>query len=114
LRSAPGVDGSNKEIRITKTTKFGRKLSVSLLSQSLNHFRDSNIKLNKWYNKKVEIECHKRGKIRMGLCRKVFAEIYQMLKKREYHYCRDVRNHSKKMNEYDLFLKRNILFQKTA
>lgn len=114
LRSAPGVDSSNEEIRITKTTKHGRKLSVSLLSQSLNHFRDSNIKLNKWYNKKVVIELQKRGKIRMGLCRKVFAEIYQMLKKGEYHYCRDVKNHIKKMNEYDSFLKNNILFKKSA
>ena len=114
LRSAPGVDSSNEEIRITKTTKHGRKLSVSLLSQSLNHFRDSNIKLNKWYNKKVDIQSHKRGKIRMGLCRKVFAEIYQMLKKREYHYYRDIKNHLKKMNEYDLFLKNNILFKKSA
>lgn len=114
LRSAPGVDSSNEEIRITKTTKFGRKLSVSLLSQSLNHFRDSDIKLNKWYKKKVEVESHKRGKIRMGLCRKVFAEIYQMLKKGEYHYCRDAKNHSKKMNEYDSFLKTNILFKEIA
>ena len=114
LRSAPGVDSSNEETRITKTTKFGRKLSVSLLSQSLNHFRDNDLRLMKWYNKKVEVEFHKRGKIRMGLCRKVFAEIYQMLKKREYHYYRKIKNHLKKMNEYDLFLERNILFKKIA
>jgi transposase len=114
LSSAPGVDNSNEETRITKTTKFGRKLSVSLLSQSLNHFRDANIKLNRWYNKKVEVESHKIGKIRMGLCRKVFAEIYQMLKKGEYHYYRDIKNHSNKMREYDDFLKSCNLFNKIA
>ena len=106
LRSAPGVDSSNNLIRITKTTKFGRKLSVTFLSQSLNHFRDSNEKLNRWYNKKVEIQKHKKGKIRMGLCRKVFSEIYQMLKKEEYHYWRNEVNHKKKMEEYDRLLEK--------
>jgi len=105
LRSAPGVDSSNTQTHITKTTKFGRKLAVVLISQSLNHFRDSNEKLGKWFIKKVDIQGQKRGKIRMGLCRKVFAEIYQMLKKEEYHYWRDENNHLKKMKEYDNFLK---------
>ena len=105
LRSTPGIDSSNDTVRVTRTTKYGRKLSVTLLSQSLNHFRDSNEKLNRWYRKKVEIEKHKNGKIRMGLCRKVFTEIYQMLKKEEYHYWRDEVNHKKKMGEYDNLLK---------
>ena len=109
LRSAPGVDSSNDSTRITKTTRFGRKLSVTFLSQSLNHFRDSNKKLNRWYNKKVEIQKHKKGKIRMGLCRKVFSEIYQMLKKEEYHYWRNEVNHKKKMEEYDNFIKKYTL-----
>ena len=101
LRSAPGIDSSNETVKVTRTTKYGRKLSVTLLSQSLNHFRDSNEKLNRWYRKKVEVEKHKKGKIRMGLCRKVFTEIYQMLKKEEYHYLRDEVNHKKKMEKYD-------------
>ena len=41
----------------------------------------------------------------MGLCRKVFTEIYQMLKKEEYHYWRDKINHKKKMEEYNNLLK---------
>ena len=105
LRSTPGIDSSNNTIKVTRTTKYGRKLSVTLLSQSLNHFRDSNEKLNRWYRKKVEVEKHKKGKIRMGLCRKVFSEIYQMLKKEEYHYWRDEINHKKKMEEYNNLLK---------
>ena len=107
LRSAPGIDSSNENQRVTRTTKFGRKLSVVLLSQALNHFRDSNPKLNRWCDKKIEMEKHKKGKIRMALCRKVFGEIYQMLKKKEYHYYRDVENHKEKMKVYDAFLKRN-------
>ncbi len=104
LRSAPGIDSSNEEKKVLSTNKLGRKLSVSLLSQSLNHFRDSNVKLNRWYNKKIEIEKQKKGKIRMGLTRKVFSEIYQMLKKGEYHYYRNEINHNNKMKQYDKFL----------
>lgn len=111
LRSAPGVDSSNDTVRVTKTTKFGRKLSVVFLSQALNHFRDSNIKLNRWYLKKIDIEKNKKGKIRMALCRKVFTEIYQMLKKEEYHYYRDIDNHNKKMKSYKIFLEKQDIFK---
>jgi len=45
LRSAPGIDESNDTTKITSTNKFGRKLSVTLLSQSLNNFRASNQKM---------------------------------------------------------------------
>ena len=103
LRSAPGIDSSNETVRHLSTYKMGRKLSVTLLSQSLNHFRDSNIKLQKWYQTKIE-QGKKRGKIRMAICRRVFTEIYQMLKKKEYHYYRNRRNHLMKMQAYTKFL----------
>lgn len=105
MRSAPVVDSSNETTRIKSTTKRGRKLSITLITQSLNHFRDSNPKLNRWYNKKLS---HKsRGKIRMALCRRVFSEIYQMLKKGEYHHYRDEVNHKNKMEAYYKFLNKN-------
>lgn len=113
MRSTPVVDSSNETTRIKKTTKYGRKLSITLITQSLNHFRDSNPKLNRWYNKKLS---HKsRGKIRMALCRKVFGEIYQMLKKGEYHYFRNEINHQKKMEDYYKFLNKNgVEYKKVA
>ena len=114
LRSAPGVESSNETTRITGTNKSGRKLSVTLITQSLNHFRDSNPKLSRWYDKKAEY-INRKGKIRMALCRRVFAELYQMLKKQEYHYFRDEKKHLMKMNEYYKFLERNnIVNQKAA
>jgi len=114
LRSAPGVDSSNDTTRICKTNKFGRKLSVTLLTQSLNHFRDSNAKLRRWYDRKIEY-IDKKGKIRMALCRRVFTEIYQMLKKGEYHYFRDKKNHQYKLSGYYKFLEKNkIVFKKVA
>jgi hypothetical protein len=39
-----------------------------------------------------------------GLRRRVIAEIYQMLKKGEYPYGRDPRNHQMKMAQYQHFL----------
>jgi transposase len=110
LRSAPRVESSNGNTIIKSTTKAGRKLSITLLSQSLNHFRDSNEKLNHWYEK---LSVHKKkGIVRMGLCRRVFSEIYQMLKKGECHYFRNPVLHEKKMKEYIKFLqKQNIVFE---
>jgi len=103
LRSAPGVDISNKTVRNLKTNNLGRKLSITLISQSLNHFRDSNLKLKKWYEIKME-QNKPKGKARMALCRKVFTEIFQMLKKKEYHYYRDEKNHLAKIKMYEKFL----------
>jgi transposase len=103
LRSTPGIDISNDTVRNLKTNKFGRKLSITLLSQSINHFRDSNLKLKKWYDKKIE-QKKAKGKARMAICRKVFTEIYQMLKREEYHNYRDEQNHLNKIKKYHNFI----------
>jgi transposase len=109
LRSAPRVESSNDKTVIKSTTKAGRKLSITLLSQSLNHFRDDNMKLKRWYEHMKVFK--KKGVVRMALCRKVFSEIYQMLKKGEYHYLGNPVLHEKKMSEYKKFLKKeNIVF----
>ena len=114
LRTAPEVDSSNETVIIKGTNKNGRKLSVTLISQSLNHFRDSNPRLKYWYNKKEEYH-FKKGKLRMALCRKVLAEIYHMLNKQEYHYYRNSELHRKKMNEYYQFLEAHgVVLKKIA
>jgi len=46
----------------------------------------------------------------MRLCRRLFAEIYQILKKEEYHYYRDSMNHEKKMMEYQAFLASHLIY----
>ena len=102
LRSAPRVESSNDTTIVKSTNKSGRKMSIVLLSQSLNHFRDANPKLLAWHDRLVTYK--KKGLVRMGLCRRVFAEMYQMLKKNEYHYYREEKNHLKKMTEYQAFL----------
>ena len=110
LRSAPRVESSNDKTIIKSTNKAGRKLSITLISQSLNHFRDDNEKLCRFYERAKIYK--KKGIIRMALCRRVITEIYQMLKKQEYHYFCNPVLHNKKLSEYRKFLgKENIIFQ---
>jgi hypothetical protein len=59
-------------------------------------------KLSRWYERLVEYK--KAGLVRTGLRRRVFAEIYQMLKKGEYHYGREAHKHEAKMAAYRRFL----------
>ena len=115
LRSAPKVSNSNTSISIRGTNKKGRKLSATLLTQSLNHVLDSSIKLHRWYNHLCEYK--KAGLVRTALRRRVLAEIFQMLKKGEYHYARDEKKHEAKMMQYKHFLeiqKSQTVFTKTA
>jgi len=103
LRSTPRIESSNTKTIIKSTNKAGRKLSIVLLSQSLNHFRDADPFLKAWNDRLCQFK--RKGVVRMGLCRKAFTQIYQMLKKTELHrYC-DPIPHNKKMNEYRLFLR---------
>jgi hypothetical protein len=105
LRSAPHVANSNTSTSSRGTNKKGRKLSSSLLTQSLNHVLNTSLKLRRWYDRLSEYK--KAGLVRTGLRRRVFAEIYQMLKKGEYHYDRDAHNHETKMTQYRKFLEKN-------
>ena len=109
LRSAPKVSNSNTSVCIRGTNKKGRKLSATLLTQSLNHVLDSSRKLRRWYDRLCEYK--KPGLVRTGLRRRVLAEIYQMLKKGEYHYGRDAKNHEAKLAQYRKFLEKQ---EKTA
>jgi len=113
LRSAPRVESSNDKTIIKSTTKAGRKLSITLLSQSLNHFRDNNKTLAGFYERASVYK--KKGVVRMAICRRVITQIYQMLKKHEYHYFRNPVLHEKKMAEYKKFLQgENIVFSQIA
>jgi transposase len=115
LRSAPRVANSNTTVKNRGTNKMGRKLSATLLTQSLNHVMNSSGKLRRWYERLCEYK--KAGLVRTGLRRRILAEIYQMLKKGEYHYGRNPANHEMKMAQYRRFLekqKNNMISQKTA
>ena len=103
LRSTPSVDSSNSVTRVGKTSKLGRKLSITLLTQSVTHFRNGNPNLQSWVDKHAE---KSRGKIRMALCRKLICIVYHMLKNGELYRHMDEANHAEKLNEYARFLKK--------
>jgi transposase len=112
LRSAPKVANSNTSVSIRGTNKKGRKLSSTLISQSLNHVLDASEKLRRWYDRLAEYK--KPGLVRTGLRRRVFAEIYQLLKKGEYHYAVDSLKHGAKMLQYKNLLEKNNIFALSA
>jgi transposase len=112
LRSAPRMSNSNTSVNNLGTNKNGRKLSSSLIVQSLNHVLAASRHLSRWYDKLTEYK--KPGLVRTGLRRKVFTEIYKMLKKGEYNYSRDKKNHEAKMSQYRTFLKKREALCKTA
>jgi len=112
LRSAPQVANSNTSVSIRGTNKKGRKMSAALLTQSLTHVLDASSKLRCWYDRLCEYK--KPGLVRSGLRRKVFAEMYQMMKKGEYHYARDARNHEAKILQYKRFLKKRKILLESA
>jgi len=116
LRSTPRVESSNDKTIIKSTNKAGRKLSITLLSQSLNHFRDNNKTLTEFCERSSIYK--KKGIVRMALCRRVITQLYQMLKKQEYHHFYNPVLHEKKMSEYRQLLgKEKIIsqnFLKTA
>jgi transposase len=112
LRSAPKVSNSNTSTSIKGTNKKGRKLAASLLTQSLNHVLTSSPKLRRWYDRLCEYK--KPGLVRTGLRRRVLAEIYQMLKKGEYHYGRDAKKHEAKMCAYKKLLESQTFLKENA
>jgi transposase len=69
LKSAPRVANSNTSVSIRGTNKQGRKLSATLLTQSLNHVLSSSFKLKGWYERLGEYK--KAGLVRTGLRRRV-------------------------------------------
>ncbi len=107
LRSAPKVENSNNKTLIKSTNKQGRKLTVALLYQSLNHFINSNRSIENWYYKLSKYK--KVGKVRMGTCRRFITVIYQLLKKEEYYRFLDVKNHDRKMDRYRALLSKNSI-----
>ena len=112
LRSAPKVANSNTSVNIKGTNKKGRKLAATLITQSLTHILSSSVKLSRWYEEKTKQK--KPGLVRTALRRRVFAEIYQMLKKGEFHYGRNAQLHEAKMLHYKRFLEKRKNLLKTA
>jgi hypothetical protein len=78
----------------------------------LNHALEASVKLREWYIRLSEYK--KAGVVRTGLRRRILTEIYQMLKKGEYHYGRDAAKHGAKMTAYKKLLESQTFLKKSA
>jgi hypothetical protein len=105
LMSASKVANSNMSVSIRGTNKQERKLSATLLTQGLNHVLNAIPKLNRRHERLAEYK--EAGLVRTGLRRRVFAEIYQMLKKEDHRYGMEAQKHEVKMSQYLAFLKKH-------
>ncbi len=92
-------------IDVKSTNKQGRKLTITFLNQSLNHFISSNPGIDHWYHRLSEYK--KVGKVRMGTCRRFITVVYQLLKKGEYYRYMSEENHDRKMHSYEVLLRKN-------
>ncbi len=81
LRTAPKITESNNTTHLGKVNKCSRKLTVSLLTQSVMHFRKSTPYFGDFYDRLKLGESY--GKTRMALIRKILVSAYYMLKKEE-------------------------------
>lgn len=104
LRAVPKLDASNNKIHNGNTHKKGRKLSISLLLQSITHFRKNNSNIENFYQTKIKGKS--TGTVRMAVARKMFVSIFYMLRDKKYHNCRNKELHQLKMSKYNEFLEK--------
>jgi transposase len=71
LRSAPREASSNTTVSNKGTNKMGRKLSSTLLTQSLNHVMNASGKLRRWHERLCEYK--KAGLVWTGLRRRILS-----------------------------------------
>jgi hypothetical protein len=86
--------------------------AATLITQSLHHVLEAGEKLKQRYTRLTKYK--KQGLVGTGLRRKVFGEMYQMLKKGEYHYGRDAEKHEAKLLQYKRLLKKSKKTLETA
>jgi transposase len=105
LRSTPKSEESNKKVKTGKTQKSGRKLSMELMLQSINHFRRESVFIDSFYSRlrKGKGAC----KTRPAVVRKMFVAMYYMLRDREYYRYMNKTSHDRKIKEYQRFLTEN-------
>src|SRR5512138_2123121 len=104
LRTAPKIDASGDSTKIGRINRHSRHLSLTILVECINHFRESSPRLNAFYERKARGKS--RGKVRIAVVRKVLVAIYHMLSRNEFFRDMDIANHDNKMKEYEKIIRR--------
>lgn len=79
LRVAPTIKESNKTTHLGRINKKSRSLTVTIFTQSINHFRTSSTYFENFYSKLKAGKSY--GKTRIALIRKILVSTYFMLKR---------------------------------
>ena len=104
LRTAPKISASDKSVKVGHINRRSRSLTLGLLMQVINHFRDGSKNLNEFYDDKKA--ARGAGKARIAVARKMVTVMCAMLKNKEYYWFREEAKHSEKLAKYYRFLKK--------
>ncbi len=102
LRVAPKIKESNKTTHMGHINRNSRPLTLSLLTQSVSHFRHSSKYFESFYDRLKEGKGY--GKTRVALIRKILVCTYYMLK----------RNEEFKWSDEVNIWRKNVLFENNA
>jgi transposase len=103
LRSAPGLDSSNKTAKVKRINKCSRKLTMSYLIQGIHHIRGGNPNLDMLYHKLRSGKSY--GKAVVAIARHTITHIFYMLRDKKLYLYVDPEKHNKKMKTFEKILK---------
>jgi transposase len=103
LRTAPSIKSSNKTRHLGPVSKCGRSLTVSLLTQSVNHLKTASPSYADFYNR---LRTGKSaGKCRIALIRKTLTAAYYMLRRGSEFNNKNVVSYERKHKVLKSFMK---------
>jgi transposase len=103
LRTAPSIKSSNKTRHLGPVSKCGRSLTVSLLTQSVNHLKTASPSYADFYNR---LRTGKSaGKCRIALIRKTLTTAYYMLRRGTEFDHKNVATYERKHKALNRFMK---------
>jgi transposase len=103
LKTTPRVKASNKTMHLGPVSKAGRSLTVTLLTQSINHLKTASPAYQDFYER---LRVGKSaGKCRIALIRKTVTSGYYMLKRKKSFNGVDPLKLERKHHDLDAFLR---------
>jgi transposase len=103
LGVSPTIDSSNKTTKIGGINKQSRKLTRTMLCQSVIHLYSASSYYTE-FSRKLKLR-KSPGKVRIAVIRKIITNIYRMLKDNKYFFGMDKAKHNSKVLPYLKFLK---------
>lgn len=103
LRTTPRIKESNKTTHIGNLNRCGRTLTVTLMTQSLKHFKESGSYFQVFYTRLRKGKS--AGKARLALIRKVLTSAYYMLKRKNEFFWKSKLTYDNKVHKLKSVMK---------